>query len=469
MTKYPAQIDTSANLPTAVDNVTPVNADLFNRLRDAILAVEGELGVKPSALYTTVRARLDNIEGVVSAFQPIELDQDLGGTIHLPKVIGIQGRPVVPTAPTFNQSLVWNGTAWEPKNTIYPTATQIGQTLIWNGTNYIADFTAQDDITAPVNIELLANVNLVEVGSTITNPAFTASYSYPAQLTAITLKDSINLVNQTILTPAVFASNYSFTGSSFGHYVDFTLTATQKSRFTKSDMERILWCQKVYWGKGAAAQTGQVFIKSLAGKALTVNKNTNFTISAGSGEKIYFACRSAYGDCKFTIANVQGGFTKTQTVSLTNLSGFTENYDLYESNVDSLGTVNVLVSDGLELQLISALSNIEVYGSTLNEPLNTFKKVILTSATTYDAELDNLLILCTTSLSAINISLPLLTNENRIKEIIVKDIGNNASINNIVVTAQAGNNIDGASSKTISTNKGYFRIINDNDSWNVVG
>lgn len=114
MIKYPAQLDDSLSLPLAVDNNTPVQADVVNRLRNAIIAVEAELGVKPSSLYSTVRARLDYLDGLISNFDFIRLDQDLGGTTTLPKVIGIQGRPVSSTAPTSGQSLVWNGIAWVP-------------------------------------------------------------------------------------------------------------------------------------------------------------------------------------------------------------------------------------------------------------------------------------------------------------------------------------------------------------------
>jgi hypothetical protein len=114
MPQYPAQIDTSSSLPTAVDNLTPVQGSIFNKLRDAVISVEQELGVKPSGSYSTVRARLDNLETVVGNLQIISLAGDLGGTLHNPLVIGIQGKPVSTVAPTLNQVLAWNGIAWSP-------------------------------------------------------------------------------------------------------------------------------------------------------------------------------------------------------------------------------------------------------------------------------------------------------------------------------------------------------------------
>lgn len=87
-TKYPAQLDTSNELPLAVDNVTPVKAEVVNRLRDAVMAIESELGIDPSREYGSVRARLDALEedgggsgGSVEIFEE--------GVSILPSAIGI--------------------------------------------------------------------------------------------------------------------------------------------------------------------------------------------------------------------------------------------------------------------------------------------------------------------------------------------------------------------------------------------
>lgn len=61
-TQYPTQLDNNSTLPAFVDLKTPVRAEEGNRLREAILAIQGELGILPSGTYTTVRARLDALE-----------------------------------------------------------------------------------------------------------------------------------------------------------------------------------------------------------------------------------------------------------------------------------------------------------------------------------------------------------------------------------------------------------------------
>ncbi len=166
MVNYPAQIDDSISLPAAIDNQTPVAGVVFNRLRDAILAIEGELGTKPSGVNSTVKARLDSLENIVNSIHVISLAQDLGGTLTAPLVIGLQGRPLSDVAPNAGQVLGWDGIAWVPSNVsgggaiifagdlsggpfsetvtgllnrpLSTTAPAIGQTLIWDGAQWTA-------------------------------------------------------------------------------------------------------------------------------------------------------------------------------------------------------------------------------------------------------------------------------------------------------------------------------------------
>lgn len=115
MSKYPAQIDTNATLPLVTDDSTPVMGDTVNRLRNAIIAIEAELGVKPSGSYTTVRARLDDMDARITAIQINNLGGDLSGTLSNGRVVGLQGRPLADNAPTVNQVIAWSGIAWIPQ------------------------------------------------------------------------------------------------------------------------------------------------------------------------------------------------------------------------------------------------------------------------------------------------------------------------------------------------------------------
>jgi hypothetical protein len=352
MPKYPAQIDNSQSLPTAVDNLTPVQGAIFNKLRDAVLAVESELGVKPSASYTTVKARIDAIEGVVGNLRIIELDKDLGGTLENPLVIGIQGRPVSTVAPQFNEVLVWDGIAWVPRPQSGgggggfnpPPGTAPGQTLIWNGATYNPDFMLQDDVVPPLELTLTGPLQFVEVNQPLVTPAFTATYEETPS-SAILTDSAFAVPKDVTSTPTSFNSDFTLTGITFGTTVTFTLTAIQ-GHVTKEATCDVIWGQKAYYGTGSPGQTGETFIKNLVGSIVTNDKNVAFSISASAGQKIYFACRAGYGDVVFTIHDIEGGFTKTQTVSITNDFGFTEDYDLYESDYAGLGDLLIFVGDG---------------------------------------------------------------------------------------------------------------------------
>jgi hypothetical protein len=117
MTNYPAQIDTTASLPTAVDLQSPVVGATVNQLRDAIIVIEAELGVQPAGADATVSARLSRIENLIT-LDVVTINGDLGGTPSSPLVIGLQGRPISSAQPAAGQALIWNGIVWAPANSI---------------------------------------------------------------------------------------------------------------------------------------------------------------------------------------------------------------------------------------------------------------------------------------------------------------------------------------------------------------
>lgn len=127
-TKYPSQIDSSNELPLTVDNVTPIRAEVPNRLREAILAIEAELGIDPSREYATVRARIDAIEQAL-------LEIDTGGG---------SGGEVVPTS----KIRVFRATS-----ALAGSAAGLNQTAVWNGAS-----TLVSTVTAGINGGLTALV-----------------------------------------------------------------------------------------------------------------------------------------------------------------------------------------------------------------------------------------------------------------------------------------------------------------------
>lgn len=94
MLKYPAIIDDTV-LPTVHDGATHIKASALNDLRDAIIRIEKELGVKPSRIYTNVKTRLDEIDKIITRMS--------GG--DLVRVLG---------TPKKGQTIIWNGKNWVP-------------------------------------------------------------------------------------------------------------------------------------------------------------------------------------------------------------------------------------------------------------------------------------------------------------------------------------------------------------------
>jgi hypothetical protein len=64
MSTYPYIKDPTSSF-AVIDGVTPLNSILFQKFSSAIVAIENELGVNPSGVYTDVRQRLDAIDGYI--------------------------------------------------------------------------------------------------------------------------------------------------------------------------------------------------------------------------------------------------------------------------------------------------------------------------------------------------------------------------------------------------------------------
>jgi hypothetical protein len=322
-TTYPAQIDTNSTLPKVIDNLTPVTGSVYNRLQEAVIAAEQELGVKPSGTYSTVRARLDALEGIIAK---LNLNLQFGGDLEAQKdptiqhVIGIHGNRILLNSDiSTGAALRWDGYCWN-------------QVQLY-----------MDDILPPLFITLNGQ-SMREVNQYLSYPPFIGTYNYDPP-DEIILSDSEGH-SQIIDTPDRFNfnSDYEFQKTTFDGYVTFTLTASHHQSTKTSDFT-IRWGQKLYWGVGPTGYSTASDIKNNLDGYVTNTIDAEFTVTAGLTDKIYFACRSGYGPATFTVGGFDGGFTLiSDTISLTNDYGFTENYQLYESDNFDLGTTTVTVS-----------------------------------------------------------------------------------------------------------------------------
>jgi len=67
-TQYPNGVDNTSSLPYVTNGVSPMVGEDVNRLRDAVVAVETELGANPSGTFTSVGARLGAAETAISDY-----------------------------------------------------------------------------------------------------------------------------------------------------------------------------------------------------------------------------------------------------------------------------------------------------------------------------------------------------------------------------------------------------------------
>lgn len=317
-TKYPAQIDTVIELPMVVDNKTIINSITVNRLRDAIVAIESELGIKPSGIYGNTKERLDVIETTLDNFisqgGDITISGDLSGTHLTQKVIGLQNYPISTAAPLAGQFLKYDGSRWIPATIVIP-----------------------DSL-----ILTFEGPKLLEVNDIINGPIFTATYDH-APTTAVLIDSDGNPSQDVIGGPSLFQSANSFQKNTYGANVVFTLTAGDGT-ITEFKTFTLYWGQNVFFGVGSAGSSGEGFIHTLD-SILVSSLSAVFTVFANPTDKIYFAHRTGYGTATFMVDGFTGGFTKTSsTISVTNTFGYTENYSLYESDNLGLGDTTVLVS-----------------------------------------------------------------------------------------------------------------------------
>lgn len=157
MTKYPASIDDNSSLPI-VTSTTTLSPELFNNLRSAILALEKELGVNPSSTYGNLKSRINYLNDLVEQ-SGVLLSGDLGGETNDVRVVGLQGHAVSNAVPNTNDTLIWNGTSWEPstisKESIYLSAQNIPASGNSDLSSLYDIFTVQTDEAYSLTVECI--------------------------------------------------------------------------------------------------------------------------------------------------------------------------------------------------------------------------------------------------------------------------------------------------------------------------
>ena len=122
----------------------------------------------------------------------------------------------------------------------------------------------------------------------------------------------------------------------------FTLII-EDGKNTASKSVSIEFRNKIYYGSSAIPSNfNSAFILGLSNKQFATGKSGSFDITVGSNEYGFIAFPSSFG----TLSSVEiGGFNtdviSCGTISFTNASGGTTNYNIYRTGRDGLGTIKM--------------------------------------------------------------------------------------------------------------------------------
>lgn len=141
---------------------------------------------------------------------------------------------------------------------------------------------------------------------------------------------------------SVAARSKELTGLSISSAKTYTLGVTDERGATDSASVSLSFYNGVYYG---VAEVGTAIDDMLGlNRKLQSSKALTFTADAGATQLIAYALPARYGTPAFTVGGFEGGFSKAGTFEFTNVSGYTESYDLWLSDNVNLGSTTVKVS-----------------------------------------------------------------------------------------------------------------------------
>lgn len=178
-----------------------------------------------------------------------------------------------------------------------------------------------------------------EIGATVTD----FNVTWVLNKTPKTQKIKFGAESEEILEVDVRSKAY--TGKNVKSNMNIILTATDERDATASRTLSVSFQPKAYWGVAAkkAAYTDEDLL-GLSGNALASGKARTFTVNAGADQYILYAIPSSFGTPTFKINGFEGGFVKASTFEHINASGYSQNYDVWQSVNPNLGNTQVVVT-----------------------------------------------------------------------------------------------------------------------------
>jgi len=249
----------------------------------------------------------------------------------------VTGQPYFDT--DLDSVVTWNGTSWvggsgnalqfrgvDLDTTAPTTDYQVYSYVSASNTFVITSLTL--DMIGPAFAISVSGGTTVEIGATITSQSLSISYTGTATA-PVTLTDSEGSPTTTLISPFTSVTSPLVTSKTANNStVTYTIHANSKTGTTTT-----AWRPRVYFGSATPGAHDEAFIEALASSALASSRNRTISVSATAGQRAYYAIPSSYGTPVFTIGGFVTTHTLMATVSVTNVNGVTQNYDLWASDI----------------------------------------------------------------------------------------------------------------------------------------
>ena len=220
-----------------------------------------------------------------------------------------------------------------------------------------AEFVSYDNESLPsvTNVEecldaIIAKIYYVNpsITSFTCNPSKTA-YEMGEKVTSVTFTWTYNkdMVSQTLTgcdlaDETVRTATYS---TEFNSNKTFTLSASDGTNSTSAN-KAFTFQNKVHYDSASIPATyDSAFILSLNG-SLKGSKSGTYTVNVGTNQYFYIAMPTSFNNSDVLTGKVGGfdtDFSKVATVSHTNASGYTCDYNIYKSTNHSLGSILMII------------------------------------------------------------------------------------------------------------------------------
>lgn len=230
---------------------------------------------------------------------------------------------VLLSSPSASQALLFNGSKWV-------NAAQ--------GTNFsfsVASFSDGQAGTIEIGVGTWKAIGALSFSASYNNGPATGGYVSFSGWSNLTLAN-------TFQGPTISVTAANFPGSPGGTN-NFTLNATNGTSSPTSTLTHTFNNDRYCGVSTTTVFTGSA-VQALGNADLVNAVARTFTVTAGAGQYLIYSYPSRLGTATFTVGGFAGGFNPPATVSITNASGYTENYYVYRSVNTNLGLTTVVAN-----------------------------------------------------------------------------------------------------------------------------